>query len=130
MITSKSKHMEKVSMSRGTIIRLVLLSAFFCAVVYAVLTYFILGIFGYGFCDYYQGFSRNMEPAQFSQIKPQIDKAVSSGCNMLAQFTLQTFGIFCAVAGVLLAFSCWGLWHYFWDYLNKHTVDKGESLGL
>lgn len=119
-----------MSMSRGTIIRLVLLAAFFSAVVYAVVTYFILGIFGYGCYDYYQGFSRNMEPAQYAQIKPQIDQAVSSGCNILAQFTLQTFGIFCAIAGSILALSSWGLWHYFWDYLKKNTADKGESLGL
>jgi hypothetical protein len=105
-------------MSRGTLIRLVLLSAFFGAVVYAVLTYFIIGIFGYGCYDYYQGFSRNLEPAQFAQVKPEIDKAVSSGCSMLVQFTLQSFGIFCATAGVILALSCWGLWHCFWDYLD------------
>ena len=117
-------------MSRGTLIRLVLLSVFFSALVYAVLTYFILGVFGYCCYDYYQGFSSKMEPDQYAQFKPQIDKAVSFGYSMLAKFTLQTFGIFCAIGGVLLALSCWGLWHFFWDYLKKNTADKGESLGL
>jgi hypothetical protein len=117
-------------MSRETVIRLVLLSAFFSAVVYAVATFLITGIFAYGCDDVFRGLLSNMEPSQIVQVKPQMDKAVSSGCIALAQFTQQALGVYCVIGGILLAFAHWGLWHYFWDYLKKNTADKGESLGL